>query len=395
MAVSLGQTIYGLAKTGKVKEWRCWVETSGWNGVIKVGYKSSPDASEVIRTEVISQGKNIGRSNETSPIEQALKEAEARYAKKLKSGYSITPHSCSLGQVNSLGHPMPQLAKVLAPEKITEDEARMWWQPKLDGHRCILISVNGEVKMYSRRGTWITAMDHITSFAGGKIEDGTYLDGELYIHGEKLQDIGSLIKKKQPGSERVVLHAYDAFRTDSSSFTKGTFRSRRTLLDANLYSLGTKTTNPLNAKHYEGFPIIGVKTSLIADINDAMKLTESAIVDGYEGGILRLDSCPYRAGFRSDSLLKIKKFDDSEHTIVDVVLGKNHGISGTKVACFLCETPKGKIFEVIAPGTFEEKAEVWANKDDYLHRVLTVKHSGYTKDGIPWHPVALRYREDI
>ena len=34
------------------------------------------------------KGKNIGRSNETTDFEQACKEAESKYAKKIESGYT-------------------------------------------------------------------------------------------------------------------------------------------------------------------------------------------------------------------------------------------------------------------------------------------------------------------
>ena len=53
------------------------------------------------------EGKNIGRSNETTPEEQAELEAEAKHIKKLKEGYYLTEEE-AMNEIVTL----PMLAKV-------------------------------------------------------------------------------------------------------------------------------------------------------------------------------------------------------------------------------------------------------------------------------------------
>jgi ATP-dependent DNA ligase len=144
-------------------------------------------------------------------------------------------------------------------------------------------------------------------------------------------------------------------------------------------------------------PVLVVPTRTVTSLGVAHELTALAIQEGYEGGILRTPDDGYRAGFRSRQLLKIKKFDDTEHTIIGVKEGKDRVVNDVdlKVAIFECVTPDGQEFECTAFGDMYEKDKIWHEREKYIGKTLTVKHSGYTKDRKPWHPVALRLREDI
>lgn len=382
MTFQLGQTLYAPTKTGNVKTWKCNVTAHPNNpdtgpAVLTITSQTKLDGKPVGRSETIMKGKNLGRSNETTPYEQAVSEAESRYRKKLDQGYKTEiPTDTSKANDNALGHPKPMLAHPI--DKVKNVEFPAFWQAKLDGHRAIVTKQNGEMHMYSRQGKPITSMTHILDHLADKVDEGMYLDGELYVHGEILQNIGSLIKKKQPGSERVEYHVYDIILPDTP------YAERSKILWGRGLNEGVS-------------PVVVVPTVHIQTMAQAQHLTEIAIEEGYEGGILRTPDDGYLAGFRSRTLLKIKKFDDSEHTIVDVIEGKDRVVNDVdlKVAVFVCETPEGVRFECTAFGDMHEKDRIWHEREKYLGKILTVKHSGYTKDKKPWHPVALRLREDI
>ena len=377
MQFELGQTLYAPTKTGNVKTWCANVQ--GENpAVIVIVTQTKLDGKPVVRQDVITEGKNLGKSNETTPYEQAVSEAESRYRKKIDQGYSTEiPTDTSKANHNALGFPKPMLAHPI--DKVKQIEFPAAFQPKLDGHRAIVTKKDGEMVMYSRQGKRITSMDHILNYLDDKVEEGMFLDGELYLHGEVLQNIGSFIKRKQPGSEQIVYHVYDLM-------FNAPFVDRYALL----IRLGIDEDGI-------GSPVQVVVTMQAESLAAAQRFTENFIDQGYEGGILRTPDEGYLAGFRSRNLLKIKKFDDSEHTIVDVVEGKDRHVNGEslKVACFICRTPEGKTFEVTAMGDMYEKDRTWHERESFIGKTLTVKHSGYTKDGVPWHPVALRLREDI
>jgi len=261
--------------------------------------------------------------------------------------------------------------------KVKAIEFPAHFQPKLDGHRAIVTRKDGKMVMYSRQGKLITSMDHILDHLDKKVSEGEFLDGELYLHGVELQSIGSLIKKKQTGSENIVYHVYDIMVDEP--YTDRWNRLREIVGIANF------TTARL------------VPTMITYSMEEAQVFTEDAIKQGYEGGILRTPDEGYLAGFRSRQLLKIKKFDDSEHEIIAVKEGKDRLCNAVdlKVAVFVCRTPDGQEFDCTAFGNMYEKDLIWHQRQKYVGKTLTVKHSGYTKDKKPWHPVALRLREDI
>lgn len=75
-------TLYSRASNGSIQEWtikvyghQYWTESGQYGGKITI---SAPTTVS---------GKNIGRSNETTAEEQALKDAEAKWKKQKKTGY--------------------------------------------------------------------------------------------------------------------------------------------------------------------------------------------------------------------------------------------------------------------------------------------------------------------
>ena len=373
--------MYGVTSKGAIKTWRARVwgtpTEQPSDATIEIITQVKLDGKEVVRIEVITEGKNIGKSNETTPYQQAVNETESRYRKQFDKGYKTEmPTDTSKANTNAMGLPKPMLAYPIDKVKVVEFPAH--FQPKLDGHRAIVTKQNGEMVMYSRQGKPITTMGHILAHLEDKVDEGVILDGELYLHGEILQNIGALVKKERPESKNVVYHVYDIMMD-------APFGDRLQWLTGHL--IYTEVNQCVTI----------VQTTTVSSLEEAHRLTEDAIRAGYEGGILRTPDKSYLAGFRSRQLLKIKTFDDSEHVIVDVVEGKDRIVNDVelKVACFVCETPEGKRFEVTAHGDMYQKDRIWYEREQHIGKLVTIKHSGHTKDGIPWHPVCLRFREDI
>lgn len=378
MKTILAETLYALTKVGKTKVWEVEVKSvNKGKTIIEIRSQNGIDAKPVIRQEEITEGKNLGRANETTPEEQALAEALSRIDAKIKQGYSKKkPAKNATHNVNALGFLQPMLAH--SYDKVKDVKFPCYMQPKFDGHRAMVtLDSNGKPIMFSRRGGVITSMTHITPKIKG-LKPGEYIDGELYIHGMALQDIASLIKKYRPGeSERVSFHGFDMI-------CPGTYKKRYSRLN----EIVTKS-------NLEKFLL--ALTYEVDSYDLAMENTIAFIELGYEGSILRLPDSEYEPGVRSRNLLKIKVADDSEYTIRDVIPGKEVTINGTKYTpgIFICQTAGKKPFEAMAYGTYPEKSAILKNKKKYIGKLLTVKHFGYTKDGIPWHPVAMRMRCDI
>jgi len=85
MSLSMHKKLYRLDSKGKVRLWEIKVTDNlieTWDGVLNGKLKYTPDT--------VLEGKNIGKSNETTPEEQALSNAERKVTLKERKGYQAT-----------------------------------------------------------------------------------------------------------------------------------------------------------------------------------------------------------------------------------------------------------------------------------------------------------------
>ncbi len=86
----LEKQLYRESRTGAVLSWKITVE----EGDNKIQRTYGHQHGKQQHTEEVVEGKNIGKSNETTPQEQAVKEAQSIIVKKLKEGFrdELTKH---------------------------------------------------------------------------------------------------------------------------------------------------------------------------------------------------------------------------------------------------------------------------------------------------------------
>jgi len=261
---------------------------------------------------------------------------------------------------NAIGLLRPMLA---APIKNVRgiDYGQAFYQNKYDGNRCLITKQNGTIIAYSRNGKPVTTIRHITS--GIRLEEGETIDGELYCHGVPLQRLCSWIKREQEATLNLSLRVYDI--VEDSPYIDRLERLESLVLGEHA----------------------GIVPTVRVDSENALDgLLERSLSDGYEGGILRWGEAGYEDGKRSKSLAKIKVFEDEEFEVVDIELSKDGW------AILVCELPSGKLFRVSAPGSMADKYRVAELPNHFIRKMVQVKYANLTKDGIPFHPVAVRFR---
>ena len=310
-------------------------------------------------------GKNIGRSNETTPEEQAVLEGEAKYTLKLNKGYTANP----TGETVMRFEPMLAHKYKDRVDKINWDEDLVYSQPKLDGIRCN-ISINGAV---TRTGKPIVAVPHILKalepfFAKYPT---VILDGELYNHllKEDFNSIVSHVRKSKPTEEDlrecekvIEYHVYDLYDTADASLSLCNridyiFEIFSTIKNAN---------------------IIRVDTLEVDSEEDLDSLYASYREQGYEGQMIRLNT-PYEQK-RSYNLLKRKEFQDSEFEILDIIegIGNRSGMMGK----FILTTGKEQ-FEANSLGNYEYYTKLLKDKKKYIGKKATVRYQNLTPRGVP------------
>jgi DNA ligase-1 len=344
-------TLYKMNKSGDIQEYTAWADGKNICAVYgKVGGKMQ-------NATVVAKGKNIGKSNESSPDEQALKEVAAKLQLKRDKGYFDTMDE-ALNEIVFL----PMLAKDGRKVKITYPCDA---QPKLDGVRCMAPGGN----LMSRGGKPYD-VKHISDKLG--VFGSSHVpDGELYIHGMPLQNIVSLVKKPKPGSEKLEYWVYDYYSTDEELWYDRAYNL--TLYDS-IVPKGIKI----------------VPTFRVMNEEAMLSLHAQFLQQGFEGTILRDRNGKYELGHRSSNLIKWKDFQDDEFTIV----GYKEGV-GKFVGCVIweCETVEGKKFSVAPKGTLEAKKAWYQEADQLIGKQLTVRYFAFTNDGIPQFPVGITIRD--
>ena len=345
---------------------------------VRLTYAKTMDGKPVTKVDPIV-GKNIGRANETTPQQQAVLELESRVNKQLDKGYVRTIAEASAPATNTLGLLKPMLAHPIdkvKPESI--DWSNAWAQTKFDGHRALF----KDGVLYSRSGKAIN-LPHILAGIKASGLDHLHLDGEIYVHGEMLQDIGSLIKKPREESLVLQYHVYDVVGS-------APYSGRMAALDkAFIYS--------------DQHQIRLVCSCVVHDRDQLTTFHEAALAGGYEGSILRHGSSGYESDKRSSSLLKVKGFEDFEFEVINYKLGTPYtqfGDNGEVVAVYQVpvwefDNGDGQTFEATAQGDMRQKHEQAMNADHFVGLWATVQHFGRSKDGLPLLPVVLRWREDV
>lgn len=360
--------LYAYSSKGKTKCWSIKVDHQLDTEQVFIetthGYI---DSNLVTTINEVKSGKNLGKANETTKLEQAINDATSAWTKKKDKGYSETVERSNAIQLPMLAHDYFKRGKdIVFP---------CYVQPKLNGVRMLAYKANGVVTLYSRGGKKFTTLTHIANKLTTLLNEGEYLDGEVYSPNLDLQDIVSILKceKEDRGRKRLQYWVYD-FPNDKP------FESR-------LASLQAKQSNFPHDNSIQLVPTHYCLTS--ASVKDYFK---DFIKQGNEGLILRNANGLYSYNHRSKDLQKYKEFQTDEFEIVEVI-GGEEGKAEEDCAIFVCKTNNGAVFNARPKGSRETRTQWLINKDNLIGKLLTVKYFEYTPDGIPFHPVGEAIRD--
>lgn len=353
--------LYDLDKKQKVRMWEIYTvnDTIITNHGLLEGKK--------ITTNETVKGKNIGRANETTPKQQAEKEALSKWNKRKDKNYTETiPRSSKTLKLNlspMLAHDYKKHKNKVIPP--------FYVQPKLDGYRMIYDGPND--KIFSRNGKEYSILYGTKLHKDLQKHNNIILDGELYTHDSDFEfEIYGILRKKKlnKGDEktldRIQYHIYD-------TISEETFKMRLKTIQK------IKETSNIKIS----------KTEECLDIDCLYNKQEKYIKDGYEGTMIRNKEGLY-SNNRSTDLLKYKDFDDAEFKVVGFEKETDTKGDGARPVVWVCVTKQGKNFKVPSKGTREERTKLYDTGQKYIGKQLTVQFFGYSKDGIPRFPKTFR-----
>lgn len=361
--------LYALSKTGKLRIYTLKVEDYGTYAEIVTTSRLGEKGKATEDRKVVDKGVNIGKSNETTYLEQAFRIANSKISKLRDAGFSEEkPDVSKKFNTDANGEIKPMLA-------IPFDEKQIRYpclcQPKYDGVRCtISVGTDNEVKIISRQGKPYN-IPHLKAWAESH-RDILPLDGELYNHLDlTFQEIISAVKRQSEITSKIRYVVYDRP-------VDGEDNSERwgSLLDM--------------SSVFSNSPVYLTSYRLCYSMEEIREYHRECVADGYEGVIIRNLDGLYEFGFRSRNLIKLKDFDDSEFLISDVVEGTGRD-AGTAV--FELYLSDGRKFKARPVGTFEQRKDYFDNRTELIGKQCTVKYQGFSDDGVPRFPVAIAVRD--
>jgi DNA ligase-1 len=449
-------TLYAIDKNGKIKVWNAAVIRPTGSAVdddetatavaarIMHGYING---KQQLALRHYNTGKNIGRSNETTPLDQCISETRRKWLdKKEKEAYTETKpadYGEGYGDISgndynddgedggeagggggSFARPfLPMLAQTFNPadtclgtgngsKKKKVITLPCFVQPKLDGLRCVSYATRSEastnanhgatVALQSRTGAFFTGLPHIAAALRPYLlqHPSVVIDGELYTDQMPFEELAGLIKKKKitPADterlKKVNYHVYDIYDHSRHDMP---FSERIDVLASAVRRCGcvandttTASGRILRSDTDAAAVVILVRTEKIAALAEFRRLFSDFVEAGYEGIMLRNAAGEYRANYRSNDLQKYKEFLEDEYRIIDFTQGEGRDAGAV---IWVCETADGKEFTVRPRGTMEQRREWFNEGDAYIGKNLTVVYQELTEEGKPRFPVGKAVRQ--
>lgn len=273
-------------------------------------------------------------------------------------------------------------------------------QPKLDGIRCLVNydRMSCELKYRSRTNKYWNfnyLFDEEINAMMPFFPTEVQFDGELYVHGEFLQKIASIVsvqktfeelkdkkdKKSKEDLETLKLRnqflKYNIFTVIAE---KKTYEERREML-INAYKSGEKFLG----RKFEKVTI--VEDNVVDSEEEIEFLLDDYTYRGYEGIMIyklgyslpkdKISESYYKSG-RSWNLIKVKAFEDEEMKILEVNAGKGKAVDLAKTKVV---DSQGVTHEVVIAKEDSIRKKILQNPEDVIGKMATVKHYGRTKDG--------------
>jgi len=371
------QTLYALDKHNKIRIWLAKIYQSSTNSIDKnifpyvVIYYGYLDGKIQEDKLIYTKGKNIGKKNETSPLQQCELETDKKWKdKQEKDNYKLDLNEC-----NKVYYPM--LAQTFKEKNIIYP---CYVQPKLDGCRCVVYynKINNEIIYQSRTGMLFESFDHLNNDFQLLFQQypSIILDGELYTDELPFETLAGLIKTKKKRDDTIVCklnyYLYDIIEKEDYKIR---LEKIMTLFDQISFN---------NIKKVDTFEINKEK--------EIYEYHQKFVEKNFEGLMIRQKNGHYEEKYRSNYLQKYKTFIEKEYEIIDYKEG--HGRDDGCVI-WICINENNVSFAVRPKGSLEYRKTLFLNGKEYIGKYLTVIYQELSENNIPRFPVGKDIRFDI
>lgn len=373
------------------------------------------------RFRIIKEGKNIGKRNETTPYEQALKEAKSKYKFKLKQGFKEVENISLLNNIDKI----KTLSKTLSVNK-TDNNDRLKpmkcvkfrkglmnypcvLQPKINGVRNTALLVENKdndlfndfkktCKLLSKEGHEYL-LPNITNYLPNNLFiNNIVFDGELYVHNEILSNIrkrlpllhNGILNKASRNSSSVQFYIFDLSISNTSQIDRLKYKNELLKNNSNILRYIPKL-NKFVVIGNLNTPLVNVEEIFINSDEEAIKFLHIALNSGFEGVVIRDFDAEYMFGSRKTNISKLKLKVNNEFKIIDII-EKNKDNVRIYITFVLQNDINDKTFEATPIGNEKDRLEYLNNKEKYIGSYASVEYYERTINNLPFHANAITIR---
>lgn len=453
--VASTKTLYTRAKSGKIRIWTGFVriiesENIDLKDLNSLNSLPLSDFDEIRKTRkepaitytcfqseggklttskptIITEGKNIGKKNETTPFLQALQKLMSDVNKKLKKGAKLEAVNLSPKTFDDLVKEGNYRVNVMTLHDVNKGHWNKikypcFIQPKLDGIHLVAVYVpsfssfspfssfsqdekggekggekaeTGKIDLFLRGITKKIGQNHIRKALEPILSlekwRGFYITGEMFTPGLNRQTITSAITAED-SVEKINFNVFDIFNIDKPL----QFHER--------YKLAVEFVREVSSPYVKI-----VKAKLVHNREEINKYFEEYLKSGYEGAVLRNYNGLYEFGLsrevRSFDTMKLKNRDDFEFEICGYKqgIGKNKGLIifiaktnlkfiETYCPSSLPSSPNGeeiKEFAVSPSWPEEERKKKYLIGESFIGKMATISFDSVSNECIPVQPVLI------
>lgn len=385
---------------GKIRVVKIWAEWSDANrGFVIKRITSQYGGKETIQPDIwIYKGK-VKRT----VTQQCDLELNSKIKKYLDKGYKELPDDVDINSIgavsdfigrdktNQEGILKPMLAK--QADKIANKifDKSYYGSRKINGVRCLIFCKDNKIRTASRGAIdYDLAIDHIISHPSiiklFENHPDYILDGEIYKHGWTLNKISGLCRHQSTVDETLPLefYMYDIVKTEMP------FKDRLDLLYSISEELELGEFDPYREWNDGDLKIQLVPQEHMTGWITMKKYHDKFVKEGWEGLVIRNENAVYGPGKRTNDMIKIKEYKDSEAEITGISEGLRE-----EDMCFTMKTAKGNPFKAKPMGDRLQKQWYREHIDELIGKMGTIKYfelSGVDGD-TPQQPIFICVRD--
>lgn len=355
-----------------------------------------------IQPDILIQRGKAGRT----VTEQVNLEFNSHKKKYLDKSYKIVTGDVDFNDVNALyeflgdnktnqeGILKPMLAKQADKVANSVFNSEFYGSRKVNGVRCLIYYKDGDIKTASRGSisynlTLYHILTHPKLIEFFKNHPDVILDGEIYKHGWPLNTISGMCRSQSTVDETLPLEFYWYDIVDLEK----PFSERWELMQEFASELELLEFDPIREWNKGELKIQLLPQKKMTGWSTLMKYHNEFVKEGWEGLVIRKVTGKYGPGKRTNDMIKIKIYKDSEYEIV----GLSEGLRDEDM-CFVMKTPSGQEFKAKPMGDREQKQWYRDHLDELIGKMATIKYfemSGKEGSEIPQQPIFVAIREDL